>query len=636
MLSRALSRPARLMARMMALFALVVSAHAAPPTDAASLAPARSFLVVSVPNFKTLSETFKKTDLGKLWDEPGVHDFVGEVSGDFTKSISEFMKSVDPNAKEFSPPEGLVGMALFFPEKGAKTADGAPKKSGDPCMLVVADMGERAGDYEQFLERAVDRGVSDKKITREQDTYQGVPVTVIRPVVDEEAARKRQERLDKMRRGEDVGEDDAAEDPPKGSDVAAWIGGTPDDRRDVRVARVENIFLACTEQHAFEEAIDALKGKDIDSAADAPAFKQSLEQHPGGELAYAVVRIEPLLARLSGDAEDEADGPSPAKALEALGITSVKAVSLGLHLGMPDGMVDVSFGALAPEKKGLLSLFTTPAGAFEPPVFVPGDSASVARFTFDFPRLFEVLRGALATFPQDVRSQAAPELEMARDMTNPAFQVMGPVVHLVTSYTKPLSAESSEAAWAIDVRDQDAVTTAIAGISAKAQGMLEQEDFEGNTIYKSALGGVSLGVGFNHLFIGSGTAVRSAMRLAGRKDGEGATLAADARFKSDIAALSPGAIMYSWTDMEQTLRYQYWALKNQASIMEQQLTDYGLDAEQRAKYMKHYKDQQGAWVDKLPDIESILPHLGNTATEVRSTPEGFRGRMLMLKPSEKK
>ena len=144
---------------------------------------------------------------------------------------------------------------------------------------------------------------------------------------------------------------------------------------------------------------------------------------------------------------------------------------------------------------------------------------------------------------------------------------------------------------------------------------------------------MAAGIGFNHLFIGTEKAVQGALRLAGHP--EGATLAQSPAFKEATRSLTPGAIAYSWADMEQELRLQYWTLQNEAKIMDQRLAAAGLEAEQRAEYMKRYRLEQPAWVEKLPPLETILPHVGDTVSELRSTPDGFRGRVLMLRPNPK-
>src|SRR6185295_2731007 len=170
-------------------------------------------------------------------------------------------------------------LALFFPEKKDKPADGLPATVPNAYMIATADMGEHAADWDQLLEKLFDQGVRDKKITTERDTYQEVQFTIVRPVVDEDAAKKQKER---KRRVGDPGEDDAAEDPPPSSGLAAFIGGSLDDRRAVRIGRIVSVFIACTEPHAFEDAVDAMKGKNIDALADASDFRAALDQHPAG------------------------------------------------------------------------------------------------------------------------------------------------------------------------------------------------------------------------------------------------------------------------------------------------------------------------------------------------------------------
>jgi hypothetical protein len=608
-------------------------AVAAPP-EITGLAPARSFFVVSVPNLKAASDAFRATALGKLWDEPAVKSFLENITEEASKGVTEMLKSVDAETKDFHPPEGQAGLALFFPEAKADDAKNAPPP--EPFLLATADMGAHADDYDKLIERVVDKGVADKTITSEHDTYSEVPVTIIHPVIDEAAEKRDKARLDKIRRGEDADED-AEENPPAArSPLAFWIGGTPSEHRAMRLAHVGTVFVASTDQRAFEDAVDALKGKSIDAFADAPSIHQTLDQHPAGTSATAVLVVNRLLDQMfRGADDDKSGGPNPAKMMQAWGISEVKTVSAGLRFDSPDAMIDISLGVLAPEKKGLIALISTPIGAFEPPAFVPADAAGVTRASFDFPKLFEVVRSFVSSFPEETRAQIAGPVEIARDMTQQGLAQMGPAVHIVSTIEQPLSAESSRSTFAIDLKDQEAVSNMLAGIVAKFPGTLEPQEFEGNQIYKSQMmGELAAGIGFNHLFIGTEKAVQNSLRLAGHP--EGATLAQSPAFKEATRSLTPGAVAYSWADMEQELRLQFWSLQNESKIMEQRLAAAGLEPEQRAEYMKRYKLQQPEWIEKLPPVETVLPHVGDTASELRATPDGFRGRVLMLRPSEKK
>ncbi|MEX2219174.1 MAG: hypothetical protein WD749_10505 [Phycisphaerales bacterium] len=632
MFATLLRRPARLLAPVLGAVSFAAAAIAAPP-DIAGLAPSRSFLVVGVPDFKALTESFKATELGKLWEEPAVKTFIESITEDASKGFSDLLKEINAEADDLHPPQGQVGLAMFFPEKPANpAAEGADEPDATPFFLAVADMGAHAGEWDALLEKLLDKGVQDKKIRVEHDTYQGTPVTIVHPVIDEEAATKERERRERFARGEYRPEDFKEEAGDSGFELGWWIGGSLDERRTVRLARVESLFAVSTEQRAFEDAIDALKGKAIEAVGENADFRLAQDQNPAGSLAWTVVMVDRLLARAAG--AGDADDPM-SMMMDAVGIRGLKAVSGGLRFGTAEGMVDVSMGILVPEKTGLLELLSTPAGGFDPPGFVPADVAGYSRINFDFPKVFQVVRRMIARLPEENRAEAAPQVELIRDMINPALTAMGPAVHIVSAIDQPLSAESSRTTFVIEVRDQEAVSNTLSAVAMKVQGMLEPGDFEGNQTYSIDTGffQLQIGLGFNHLFIGTETAVRSAMRLAGRP--EGAALSGEPAFKEATAALAPGAVMYSWADIEQDLRWQYWSTKNQAEIMEQQLAKMGIEPEERAEWIKNMKEEQG-WTEKLPPLETILPHLGDIASELRPTPDGFRGRALMLRPREKK
>jgi hypothetical protein len=215
-------------------------------------------------------------------------------------------------------------------------------------------------------------------------------------------------------------------------------------------------------------------------------------------------------------------------------------------------------------------------------------------------------------------------------MVKPALDTMGPAIHTVTTYKQPLAADSEATVVAIDFKDQATITNTFVFITGQAGGLLEPREFEGNTIYTIEAVGMAVGIGTNRLYIGQPSAVESSLRLAARADSP--KVSAEPGFKEATRSLSNEGCMYSYADTRQAIRWTYWGFQNLDKVAEAQIKDLELDEAEKAEFLRSMREEQPKWIEKLPPMEQVLSHLGDTAFELRPTPEGFRGRALLIKP----
>lgn len=602
----------------------VFPARASEPADIARLAPKRSVLAVSIPDFARFHEAFDRSELGKLWAEPSVQTFVEELTKDQSTQAAEFFKEIGADRDDLKAPKGAVGMALFMPE-------GEPKKDadGDPIdpeadILITAEMGENAAGWRDMFRKLIERGEAEKTLTVSEETYGEHKITVLHPVYAEAKP---------ARPDAEMNEEDEPDAPPVEKGLAALIGGTTDTPRTLYLLWRGDSFLTSTELSALEAALDSLGGKDIESFSDTEIYKDSLAQHPHGPHVFGVLVLAQLLNDYFASEMAMGDGPDPKALFESLGIAGVRSVSFGMALDTADATTTFSLGVLAPEKKGLLSLFSDSAAPFDPGAFVPPDAATVSRLSFRFDKLYDLARSVVASLPEGQREQANQALDQGMGIAKPALDAMGPIVHVVSTYKQPFAADSQGTLFAIDLKDQTAISNTIGFLSGQAQGMIEPREFEGNTIYTSEVADFALGVGFNKVFIGQAAAVENAMRLAGRTDGP--KIASEPAFKEAVRLLGADSVLYSFNDTRQALRWAYWSFENTDKLVEAQLDAAQLDPEQKAEILKGMRDSMPKWMKHLPPLQTLLNHIGDSIGELRSTPDGFRGRSLILKPAAK-
>lgn len=224
--------------------------------------------------------------------------------------------------------------------------------------------------------------------------------------------------------------------------------------------------------------------------------------------------------------------------------------------------------------------------------------------------------------------------EQMSNIIVPTLEAMGPGVHYITNYRQPFAADSAQLTFAVDLKDPAVVTNTMTFVMGQLPGVFEPREFEGNTIYSSEAVPFAVGIGFSRLFIGETPGVENAMRLAGQA-GEGGKLADEPRFREAARSTAPGAVAYSYTDMDQTLRWTWWEFQNAAAIAAKQIEEFGgvmeMDEAEREELLKELRESQPEWIADLPPVEVLLRYLGDGITELHSTPDGFRGRSLILR-----
>ncbi len=633
MLPNPIRRAARVAASVLVL-ALPCAAPADDSFDITRVAPGKAAIILTIPNFAKLQGSFESSELGKLWREPGVQDLVEELSADASKKVGEFLKELGAESKDLKPPTGGVGLALYMPSS-AKTKPGQSPKD-DTRIVMGADAGENAAAWKDLLEKLIDKAVKDKDLTSEEDAIGGTKVTVLKPIYKT----AKDMPAPAAKKGEGSDEDDDGPIEPEQTGFANFVGGSAEHPGALTIAWVGSSILASNDAKALEHALDAQQGKETESIAADPDFKAAADQQPADSQATLYVNTGLLLSQsfqeMLADRAVMDDGeatPDSGKLLEALGLSQIKFVSAGVRMDTPQAVSEFAMGVLAQEKKGILALLSEPLGPFDPPAFVPPDAASVTRLSFRFDKIYDLLRGVGAVLPEEQSKPFLAGLDQSVNLVKPGVDALGPGVWIVGTYKQPLDHDSAMNLIAIDVKDQSVVSNTLSFFSGQAQGMAESREFEGNTIYTVDMAKMSVGLGFNRLFIGPTPAVENALRLSGRADAP--KIGAERGFKDATNGFGQDSVMQSFSDTAQTLRWMLWSAQNADKLAAAQIQDSDLSPEDKDRFMARIKENQPKWVEKLPSVELLLRHIGDSAAEIHPTLDGFRGRSLMLRPAAK-
>jgi hypothetical protein len=601
-----LPRPFRALAPALALFALAGQAAAEGP-EIAQIAPERSFLVLSVADWPQLRKSALDSNLGRLWSEPRIAALVKDATKPGTERLTALLSTLNADVEDLKHPTGHVGAALFLPDVDLSDEDA----SAEPLFLFVAEFGEHASDWQKLLEKYIDRGLDDRTITTDDDTYRDVKITIIKPVYLENPHAN------------------CVDECAHEKSLAEALGGTFADQRTLSIARIGDSFIFSSDLPALEHAIDHANGRGRDALAENPTFRDTLAQHEPGALAHGVFFAAPLLEMFFEEFDDE-----PRQMFDLLGVSNLRAMGASLRLDTADAVAEVNVSLLAPAKQGILELMDEPGGAFEPPAWVPPGAASVSRFSFRFDGVMKMARATVQALPGDQRTQAVMVLDQASGILTPLLEALAPTVYAVTNYRQPYSAESVQSIYVIDLRDELTVTNTLDFLVGQAGGIVETREFDGSVIYSSEMLPIELAasVGFGRLFIGSTAAVENALRAAGQQDAP--RLSEEQRFRDATRPLAQSAIMYSYIDVSQWLRWMWWSWENADKILIATLDGLGIDAEYREEILRQSRENTPEWQKNLPPVELITRHLGDMVYELRSDRDGFSGRMMILKPRE--
>lgn len=561
----------------------------AKPERFADLAPENTAFIVDIPNFTKTHEAFNRSGLTAIWNDPSLRSWFDKVTEEPLSDFKEQLDAVNLKLEDIKTPSGVAGLAIWAPAKDSG--------SDEPNLLAAADFGDNAEDMAETINTLIERGERDKKFTVTHDKFGDIEITSLTLIEEED--------------GDD--EDDWDD----------WDDDSPSLPSTMHYARHGNFIAISSSMDALEDALDAIGGKDINSVADAPALAATLAQHPSSVQAYAAFLTGPLFK----DTE-----PAQLEIFKALGVSEVRAASVGLNFESANGLMEQTFGVLMNQKKGLFSLINLGPARFQPPAFIDADTASFNMFQFNFAGVIPLLKETVQNTTSEEIKSIGEGLPMIEPMAGPILNSLGSKIFVVQSYARPFSAESQRMLVAIDLADQNAFNTAVAGFGPMLG--LEARDFQGNQIWSTAGAPIAIGSNSSYTFIGNTQAVEGALRQTSTSS----SLAQESRFTNAVANLSNAGLGFGWSDTAQVLRYTEWAFKNQEAIIRQHMsTMFGDDpefAEWREEMIKEAISEIPDWQKNPPNFDALLRYVGDSVFEMTSSSDGFRGKMIWLKPAK--
>lgn len=608
-----------------ALLTIVAPAAAGEPLTIADLAPKNSILVVGVDDSGSMFESFDRTGFKAIWDSKEFQDWIEKQGKEAMTQYTTDLESLGLKWEDLKRPSGPMGMAAWFTGAEAGDDGGMPP----PALLMMADYGDDADNMDQKIIKALERADEKKSIDLSESRHEGVTIYTSRF----------------LNQGAGGGNLRIEEDEIDALGLLGRAGGGVS-YPEMHYARVDRTLLLCSEIAGIENAIDRLKGDRAPSVGDVADFNDARRQL-GAAQGYAVLLGNPLRDWINESAKDLPED-SVERTLSTLtgvlGLNDLRAGAMGVRFDADNSMAEQSYAVLASKKTGLVALFDTPAMPFDPPSFAGADASAITMMQFNFSGVIPLAMQVVQAMPPDIRGMVEPQLQAGTMFLGPILANLGPEVCIVSHLARPIAADSQRQVWAIRMRDANALQQSVAGIMPMVG--FESRDFQGNQIWSPAGGGMlpadsmAIGMGFGWVIIGPTKGVEDLMRQAGAADNP--KIADEKSFKAARRSVDDKGIAYGFWRIGPTLDWYDWYSRNIEKIMEAQTNElFGNeppadDDERRWREdaRRGMMESLPVWVKNPPPMEVIRRNLGDTVMQARSTPEGFEGRSIMLRPEK--
>lgn len=613
-----LRRPAILSA--CAAMGLSVSALAAD-LSIADIAPKDSIVVVSIDDYSQMRTAFDRTGFKEIWTDPGMQKWFDRQAAEFFADFEEALDDLGLEKDDIKPPHGMAGGAMWF-------VMNEETDEPEPRVLIAADYADEAEAMSGVFSQLMDEGLERDQITVDEDEYAGVTIYTITP----------------LEAGEEMEEEDewAWEDDSSGM--------FDFENQEMYYARSGNILFISSDKRALENSIDRAAGKDLDSVRDNADYAKSIAQ-VGGHHMSASFLVGPMMdmmkqaneaARADMDDEFAMMMPDPLMMMNAAGIDEVKAVTFGANFDADAGMLEQTWSIICPEKRGLVSLFDNPAIDNTPPAFIPAGATSYSSFQFRFADLLPKLREIANTMPDEMKESMLQGLGMAEGFVGPMLAQMEPQVIIAQSYTRPFSPESQSMLVGMKAKDQAKFNDAVVNLVNSGMMPLQSRDFLGNTIWEmdpsmAGMGAppIAIGIGGGHVFFGKPTDIENALRAA---DADNASLAEEDDFKAAAKSVGANSMGFTYTDMRSTIEYLDWTMRNYEQIVRAQFSgpDWENDPEMKEfaeEMVQDAMENMPTWMKDAPPLDVVMRNIGDMAGQLRSTPDGFIMKSVVLRPN---
>lgn len=424
------------------------------------LLPANTYLYVTVPNVGDLKTRFGESHLGRLFKDPKLQDFMGDLHKKFAQFGEEFEKNIGLKLGDvLAIPDGEVSVAVLLPTDAKKLA-----------VAVILDFSKNSSStVNALLDKASSELVKGgfKKTTR---TIEKTEVVVYTKAKDK----------DKDKEKEDKGSD--SDEPEFGSQFA-------------QVLKNDTLILT-TSPVAVQDILKRWDGKHADTLADVAAYKAIVESgHHGHTPPVLLGYLNPiaLVQAFVRSNDQAAENLGMAMAfLPVLGLDNLKAIGGSVQMGTEEFDSEWRLQVyLDKEASGVLKVFTFPPTKQSPPKWVTEDASSYIGLNWDVPKAYAAVEGLAdqimgpgATAQKLDEWAAADSLNI--HLKKDVIDNLDGVIHITSDNPDPNKPQTSRILVALGVKNGKKMKGVLDKLAKLPNIQAEARDFKGEVIYNLA------------------------------------------------------------------------------------------------------------------------------------------------------
>ncbi len=580
------------------IFAVSVwGAGASASLTIADLAPRKSIVLIGIDDYAALHDSFVKTPINDLLHEPDMRRWLVDSLAKVGFQFGDLLDQQWINGRPLPQPTGMVGLAAW-----------ADPKTASPVImhyLLAAEMGEHADDFGELINSTLDQAVQNKHIRVTDINVEGETM-------------RRVELLDLEK-----------------IEFGIVMLRTP---FDLYLAQRDDLFFICSDKDELRNALKRAAGADIPAVRDREELQLSLAPIAPTQV-HLTVFAEPLIdlaqqLQLSDNGKKVTDGvTSPLRpVLESMGLASIRAISYGWQFDTPIAMLESRGMVLARNLDGLLGLFDIEADGFSPPVFVGAGAAEVRLTRGDFTKIIPLVNNILNSLADKERLQIQAFADLFTAVVGPIVSTLGPSTTFVRTFDRPFDAKSENTLFAIQLNNEHVLTTTLSRFG-RLLG-IKNKSRDGEQLWESS-GGQAIGVGDNHLLLGSTASVRQSLNHTTTL---GTRPLMDApRFRNAIALHQTGGFYYAYLDLPAVLEFKHWKNENWERLLREKYRKLGYSDAQIDEYVNRTRKIRDRKIyNSLPAPDVLLPHVGDFVDEAHVVPNGLFYHGLWLAPRSSK
>lgn len=444
----------------------VVSAWATVLPKTAELVPAETIVLVDISDVNQLRAKFEKSSIYRLYKDPAMAAFVGNLTGKLREKMAAEVDSVtglkgmlDANGL----PEGRLAFA-FVP-----AANAGPGQ--EPSFLVVCQWGANSGRVKENFDKKAALAI-EKGAGRSIEEYREVNIVTLTT----EASPQRVP--DWEGKPEDGTITDKTVQLPPEREVYCFI---------------DDCLIAGNSVETVKFAVSRIKGAGGTAlAADTEYVATMGEVGPYHDVDF-YVNLKQLINRIVA-------GDTSAKArmtISNLGLDNVSGLGCSLGVGATESssLSGKAFLRTTGTRKGVLKMLEAQAEVVRPPRFIPASAYSVSFLNLDIRRAYDELVSIIYGFNPAMATMMQGPLVMPDAEGGPAvslrpdiIEYLGSQIVITQSANKPFSigAMPTETLIAVSVNNRSALEKSIALIHKRLMVPNNPEptrELLGHTIY---------------------------------------------------------------------------------------------------------------------------------------------------------